>query len=321
VAPILDVTGIASHMNLRVSNQDTANPARGEGVREETQTALILRNHPDEQFAIPMQLIARLERIRSEKITQIGGQEVLQYRGGTLPLLRIENLVSARPVPPTATVSVVVFTVAKREVGLIVPYLVDIRPVSTHVDTRTLRQKGVIGSVIVQDITTRLLNLYELAEIAYPDWFFQAEAAAISSEHGPVRLLVVEDSAFFRTQLTSLLEATGYDVVGCEDGQEAWELLKRPGEHVDMVITDIEMPRMDGLDLSQHIRGDAALAHLPIIAVTSLGSDDDVRRGEECGIDAYHIKLEREALLNTIETHLKRRGISSSSPALAGSAF
>ena len=85
-----------------------------------------------------------------------------------------------------------------------------------------------------------------------------------------------------------------------------------------MVITDIEMPRMDGLGLAQHIRGDAALAHLPIIAVTSLGSDDDVRRGAESGIDAYHIKLEREELLNTIATHLQRRGTHHTSPALAG---
>jgi two-component system chemotaxis sensor kinase CheA len=88
-----------------------------------------------------------------------------------------------------------------------------------------------------------------------------------------------------------------------------------------MVITDIEMPRMDGLGLSQHIRGDATLAHLPIIAVTSLGSDDDVRRGEESGINAYHVKLEREELLNTIETLLKQRGLSSPSLALAGSAY
>ena len=69
--------------------------------------------------------------------------------------------------------------------------------------------------VIVQDTTTRLLNLYELAEIAYPDWFVHAEAPVDrSTEHGPARLLVVEDSAFFRTQLTGMLEGAGYEVVG-----------------------------------------------------------------------------------------------------------
>ncbi len=316
VAPILDVTGIATHMNLKMASDDNTQLKRNEGETEETQTALILRNHPDEQFGVPMQLVARLERIRSDSITLVGMQEVLQYRGGTLPLLRIENLITAQPAPPRPTVSVIVFTVAKREVGLVVPQLVDIRQVSTNVDTRTLKQRGILGSLIVQDTTTRLLNLYELAEIAFPDWFAQTEAVVVSQELGPARLLVVEDSAFFRTQLMGMLEAVGYSVAGAEDGLEAWEMLQHPAEHFDMVITDIEMPRMDGLALAQNIRSHAALSRLPIIAVTSLGSDEDIQRGEESGIDAYHIKLEREELMNTIATHLTRAGISSSSPSL-----
>ena len=321
VAPILDVTGIAKHMNLRVANQDGANLARGDASNEETQTALILRNHPDEQFAIPMQLIARLERIRSDKVAMVGGQEVLQYRGGTLPLLRIESLVTANPAPPTDNVSIVVFSVAKREVGLIVPQLVDIRQISTNVDTCTLRQRGIFGSVIVHEATTRLLNLYELAEMAHPDWFLNVEVPVVDSEGSQARILVVEDSAFFRSQLSSLLEGVGYAVVTASDGQEAWETLKRPEESFDMIVTDIEMPRMDGLQLAQQVRGDSSLAHLPIVAVTSLGSDDDVRRGAESGIDAYHIKLEREELLKTLAAQLQRAGTKHKSPALAGSSY
>ncbi len=317
VAPILDVTGIAIHMNLKSSGQETTSLSLKDGETEETQTALILRNHPDEQFGIPMQLVARLERIRSDKVALVGGQEILQYRGGSLPLLRIENLITAAPPPPTPVVSVVVFTVAKREVGLIVPHLVDIRQISVDVDTRTLRQRGVLGSLIVQDRTTRLLDLYGLAEAAFPDWFLQNETVAICPEHGPARLLVVEDSAFFRTQLIGMLEAAGYSAVGAEDGQVAWEMLQDPSERFDMVVTDIEMPRLDGLALAQNIRASAALAHLPIIAVTSLGSEDDIRRGADSGIDAYHIKLEREELMTTIAAHLARAGTTSSSPALA----
>ncbi|NLX55416.1 MAG: hybrid sensor histidine kinase/response regulator [Planctomycetaceae bacterium] len=316
VAPILDVTGIATHMNLKVTSEDNTHLKSNEGETEETQTALILRNHPDEQFGVPMQLIARLERIRSDSVTLVGMQEVLQYRGGTLPLLRIENLITAQPPPPRPTVSVIVFTVAKREIGLIVPQLVDIGQIPTNVDTRTLKQRGILGSLIVQDTTTRLLNLYELAELAFPDWFTQTDAVVVSQERGPARLLVVEDSAFFRNQLTDMLQEVGYSVTGTEDGVEAWELLQQPEEHFDMVITDIEMPRMDGLALAQNIRNHAALSRLPIIAVTSLGSDADIQRGEAAGIDAYHIKLEREELLNTIMTHLTRAGISSSSPSL-----
>ncbi len=306
VAPILDVTGIAKHMDLKMTNQDHAEVAHDDATSEEAQTTLILRNHPDEQFAIPMQLIARLERIKSSDIRHVGGQEVLQYRDGTLPLLRLENLISASPAPETETVSVVVFMVAKREVGLLIPQLVDIRPISTNVDVRTLRERGVLGSLIVYDMTTRLLNTYELAEIAHPEWFDEVEQPAITLGDSVPRLLVVEDSAFFRTQLIGLLEGAGYEVADAEDGVEAWELLKQPGQQFDLVITDIEMPRLDGLGLTENIRNDAALRQLPVIAVTSLSSDEDIRRGERVGIDAYRVKLEREELLETVAGYLAK---------------
>lgn len=330
VALILDVAGTASHSQLALPDTDNVNDATDIVVAagEEKQAMLLFTNHPDEQFGVPMELIARLERVRSDQVDSVGGQEVLQYRGVSLPLLNLENYIKAAPRPETNKIYVVVFNVLQREVGLIVPELIDIRDVSTNVDTLTLHEPGVIGSIVVDDKATRLMDLYELTQVAHPDWFDESQNVPVrgisgngdgkdgEGDHVP-SILVVEDSGFFRTQLSGFLEDAGYEVTGCEDGVDAWNTLNEPGHRFDLVVTDIEMPNMNGFELSQKIKEDPVLAHLPIIAVTSLASEEDMERGERSGIDDYQIKLDREQLMASVARHLQGAG-SPKEPALIG---
>jgi len=121
-ALILDPAGIAAFCKLRVP-QGEAHDAAGENAvaaKGDVQTLLLFRNDPAEQFAIPMHLVARLERIRTLQIDSVGGSKVLQYRGGSLPLLSLEDFISARPMPETTWLFVVVYTLGGREVGLLI---------------------------------------------------------------------------------------------------------------------------------------------------------------------------------------------------------
>ena len=93
-----------------------------------------------------------------------------------------------------------------------------------------------------------------------------------------------------------------------EDGLKAWDMLKKHPEEIDLVITDIEMPNMDGLELAEKIRSEDDLSTLPIIALTTLADDQDEAKGKIAGIDDYQIKLDRERLMNSIETLLQKRG-------------
>ena len=94
-------------------------------------------------------------------------------------------------------------------------------------------------------------------------------------------------------------------MIACEDGQAAWNALCEPGRHVDAVVTDLEMPNVDGFELTRKIKGHPALARLPVIAVTSLASDEDRDRGKKAGIDDYLIKLDRERLAATVRERLR----------------
>jgi two-component system, chemotaxis family, sensor kinase CheA len=104
--------------------------------------------------------------------------------------------------------------------------------------------------------------------------------------------------------LAGFLEAEQLEVVACADGQEAWESLCDKPDRFSLVVTDLEMPRLDGLELTRRIRADNSTAHLPVIALTSLASEDDMRRGKEAGVDEYLIKLDRDQLISAAARHL-----------------
>jgi len=202
-----------------------------------------------------------------------------------------------------------VFTALGREVGLVVPELIDIRELPTTIDTITLCEPGVIGSLVVDKKTTRLLDLFELTKLAHPDWFVQnkfnvADNAGGSSETIP-SILLAEDSTFFLKQVAGFLEDAGYKVVKCEDGAIAWNALHNPEVKIDLVVTDIEMPNMNGFELSRKIKDSPEYAHLPIIALTSLSSEKDMQQGMEAGIDDYQIKLDRERLMTSVAKYLR----------------
>jgi two-component system, chemotaxis family, sensor kinase CheA len=307
VALILDVTGIATHCELAMPEDDDSNEhdeARA-ASNDETQTSLLFTNHPSEQFGIPMESISRLERIRVDQIDSVGGKRILQYRGESLPLLCLEDIIQATPQESCDKVYVVVFSVLKREVGLIVPELIDIRQLPTDVDTVTFIEPGVVGSVEVNSQATRLLDVYEMTKQVHPDWFKEASVVKTDSQSQQPKILLAEDSAFFRRQVTGFLEEAGYDIVGCEDGLIAWNTLQERSDEFDIIVTDIEMPNMDGCQLARRIKENPSLAHFPIVALTSLSSEQDMQRGMEAGIDDYQVKLDRERLIASVARFLR----------------
>lgn len=143
-----------------------------------------------------------------------------------------------------------------------------------------------------------VLNLATLAEAAA-----QPGAAGVEVRAAPApgrRILLVEDSLATRVQLQRILEAAGYRVATAVDGQEGAERLER--EEFDAVLSDVEMPRLDGFGLAARIRGNPRWEGLPVVLLTSLATEEDQRRGLEVGADAYLTKqaFHHELLLTTL---------------------
>lgn len=300
VALILDVAGIAGHEQIPC-NEEVSQEQQGQvnDKEEDTQYMLLFSNHAEEHFAVAMDVVSRIERVHTNQIDSVGGQSLLQYRESTMSLLRLEDCITAKPADSNERIYIIVFEVSGKEVGLIVPQLEDIRGIVLNVDTTTFRERGVLGSMVLEEKTTRLVDLFELASIAHPEWHQEQDVSAKHDDHPPL-VLLAEDSTFFRKQVTSMVSEYGYRVIDCEDGQVAWDTLQSSEHDFDVVVTDIEMPNMDGFELSDRIKQSDNWKHIPIIALTSLAGSADIHRGIEVGIDDYQIKMDREKLLNSL---------------------
>lgn len=301
IALILDAAGIAAKRRLTsISDEDKAENGE-EGTllsqkREDVQSILLFKNDPSEQFAIPMSIISRIECVKKEEIDNVGGELLLRYRNGTISLLILSRLISCLPEPEFDTINVVVFQIQDFEVGLLAPQLCDIRDIDNQIETKAVEETGVMGTFVLDDHTTRYLNLYELAEQAHPRWF-EERRSETAFEPEQTKVLLVEDSTFFRRQLKNFVKSEGYNIIEAEDGVEGWKHLEKMGNQIDLVISDIEMPNMNGFELCSKIRGNDQTKNIPTIALTSLSDPADVKKGKSVGFDDYQVKMDKEKLI------------------------
>ena len=305
VALILDVVGISKAMNLSSVSDRVHGKGHEEAeqISQDAQTFLLVRNAPQEQLAIPLNLVSRIEKIRRDQVEFTGGRRNMQYRGSTLPLFAIDEAAAVAPLQEnTSHLYVVAFPFGEREVGIMVSEIIDIITVTVALDDTTHKQPGIMGSAIIMQQITMLVDLFVIVAKVMPDWVRHTKLGAVGS--GEARhILVVEDSPFFSRQVCGFVSDAGYKPFSAADGIEGLALLER--EKIDLILTDIEMPNMDGLEFTTRVRADARWSGLPIIAVTSLSGEAAEKRGFKAGVNEYMVKLDREKIINTVNRYLK----------------
>lgn len=313
VALILDVAGLGRLGDLSLTaSRERSNLVAKEAEVESNQDKLslfVFRNTPQEHCAVPLDLVARVELIDAKEIEEVGGRRVIKYRGGTLPVFSLDQATNVGLLELSGELIVIVFLMAGHEIGLLAKPPVDAIETRVALDGFTLKQPGISGSAVIGENTTLIVDIYELIQTVQPEWFAVRGSIEIADDAGEVgvpHLLLVEDSDFFRNQVKKFIEDDGYSVDVAEDGLVAWNMLDADPTRYDLVVTDIEMPNMDGFELSKRIRQDKRFSLVPIVALTSLAGDEDVARGKAVGIDDYQVKLDKERLLQSIYEWLKR---------------
>ena len=299
VALILDVAGLAEVGRL-APQSGRKETAVVEG-RSDSHQLLMFRNSPREACAVPLPAVARVFKLRPEEVENVGGRRSVQHRGRNLPLVMLADLASVDETPAGAGAIVVVLEAGGCEFGLLGTRPVDVIETSAEIDPYTLRQPGVAGSVILHGGTALVLEPAELAGAACP----QAKAERAAPD-GPA-VLVVDDSAFFREQVVRTVENAGWRTLAARDGQAAVEILEQDPAGIGLVITDVEMPRLDGIELTRKIRACARTAELPVIMLTSLAAEEDRRRGRTAGATEYCVKADCDQLLGMVREVLALR--------------
>ena len=247
----------------------------------------------DQTLAIPSADVVRLRTASAETLFSGVGTPMLRIAEEEVPVTSLAALLGMEaPVVPSAErgLSLVVVRAADRRLALAVDRFVATREtVVTAAEETGLDAGRYLGTVLMDDggpaLVLNIPGLMPLPGSTLPAPARPAEEVTPARAH----ILVVDDSITTRTLEKSILEAHGYRVTLCVDGREALERLSE-GMEVGLIISDVEMPRMDGFALLQAVKADKRLAEIPVILVTSRASDEDRERGLRLGADAYIVK-------------------------------
>lgn len=302
VAMILDVSGITSASNIGVDVESQAEPDTEETPESDIQRMVMLSLNDTDHFAISMDVVSRIERVPATQIETIGKHRMIKYRDSTLALVGVEEGVEVGTVEQPEYLYLIVFSVYGHEVGLIAPRIDDINQCDLSFSDANNDSAGVAAVVVVDGRMTRVLDIYGLTETARPEWFKKPATSSDGEdlEHKPRTILVCEDSKFFRNFLVTTLLEEGHVVDSFEDGELGWQHLSTCDRKYDMLLTDIEMPNLDGLGLTRRVRESENFADMPVIALTSLADKNSVGRGIDAGVTDYQVKMNKPDLLNAI---------------------
>ncbi len=301
VIMILDPNGIARATGITAGGETRREGApAAEPLRSGERTAMLLfRAGGPQPLAVPLGLVARLEEIPRERIEASAGAPVVQYRGRLMPLVALSQT------PDTAgqkqggpTQAVLVFADGEHSMGLMVDEIVDVVEDRLDIELSATRP-GLLGTAVIGGRATDVIDTAHWLAQADRAWFGAAGGGGMRGR----RILAVEDSDFFRRLLVPALGAAGYAVTAAAGAREAVRL-RDAGAAFDVVVSDIEMPGMDGLGLARTLRAGGLWSGLPLIALTGRASAEAETAARAAGFTDYVAKSDRQGLLDALERAL-----------------
>lgn len=257
----------------------------------------------EEKLSLTAAHVVQATKLEKSQVQELAGRPAVRVNDEVLPFASIASILGLAPERPAAegelvllvrgqgaTAAISVDRVLEERVQPILP-LKGVLARFQHLSGATSLADGRLAMVLSAShlvSSARGVAIYRITQTPRP------------AEERKRKILVVDDSSLTRELICSLLEAVGYQVLNAADGQEAYDRLGK--EAVDMVVTDLEMPRMDGLELTRRLKGHPTLRSLPVVIITTRGSDADRRRGMEAGADGYIAKgdLARQDLVDVV---------------------
>jgi two-component system chemotaxis sensor kinase CheA len=295
VIMILDVQGIATRTGVTEQSegrQGAAEHAAATEAGDDERISLVLFGAGTEApRAVPLALVSRLEKFPTASIEMADGRWLVQYRGALLPLVPASPAMDVREGTERP---VIVFTDGERSMGLAVTEISDIVEDRLRVEMGP-SAPGVLGTAVIAGRSTEVVDINHYLKAAVGDWF-----GVRGEDVARRRVLLVDDSPFFLGLVGPALRASGFDVATAHDGADALERLER-GERFDVIVSDIDMPRVDGFELSRRVTDNPAWSGMPILALTGRAASDRAA-ALEAGFREFLHKFDRDAVVQAVRS-------------------
>ncbi len=306
LALILDVVGLSQFVGISVEEVEKKYEVskKVKSFAEETYFILLF-DIGKERIALPIALISRLDKVKANEIQISGGKEVIIYKNEVVPIIRLDNYLPIEKIPPQDEYIVLFFTEREKTCGILCSQIVDTIETSLDVEEGIYNYPGILGHKIINNKTVLFIDIYKIIEMYDPEWFILKKKEKIKKK----KILLIEDSSFFRNMIRNYLELEGYEVETAENGKEALEKLTAT-RHFDLIITDTEMPEMDGFEFIKIIKSTPDYEKIPVIVISALAGEEIRKKILELGVNGYEVKLNRERLFAQIEKLEENDGVS-----------
>ena len=258
----------------------------------------------DITYAIPSNYIDEILKIPQTKIINVLGKKAVRLREEIIPVANLAKLLNLPNKGYKDELLIILINLGGEKLGFVVDSLLEeddivIKPLPSHMQNN----KWVSGVIIMGDnMLVNVLNVSTIRDAAKELKDVERFKKMAKPEKKDTNILVVDDSINTREIEKSILEAYGYKVNLASDGMDAFEKAK---EFIyDLIITDVEMPRMDGFSLTEKLRTHDVYKHTPVIILTSREKEEDKRRGIQVGANAYIVKgtFDQSNLLDTVQS-------------------
>ena len=336
VALTLDVMGISTSARLASEidstssiNLDGFSESRSRHQMDASEFLMIDVGAPG-SYVIPLTVVSRLEEFEPEDFELSGEQKVVRYRDSLLPIFSLPeflHLPFANTAEKREKTPVVVIRRGDNLFGIEVIQIQDVASLPSRIDQTVRDRPGILGTMVADENVLVVVDIFGMLDLIKTK--LAVDAGLVSSESETLigksrsdlrskrrkrRILVVEDSSFFRNYMKQILEEAGYQVEIACDGLEGWNTLESyDSNHFSMVLSDIEMPEMNGLELAKKISSDAQYTELYLVAITTRFSGSDLELGREAGFTRYLEKLNADTLIAEIDELLSSAGDKSQS--------
>jgi two-component system chemotaxis sensor kinase CheA len=300
VALILSGEGIARHSGVAYRTYPEMELLPN-AETSDAQALLLFRYGATELLATPLSAVRRVVMIARDRIQQLGDCEMVDVDGAAINVLRLDRFLGVSACPDGASLFLILPRNTAAPVGLLASEIVDTPTQSLNLDEQAYRADGVLGTAMIRGQIAMFLDIDRVVGM----WQLARESPrpALPGSSGK-RILLVEDTRFFRQLVASYLESDGYEVLTACNGSEGLALLATTA--IDLVVSDIEMPEMDGLSLARRLRQIPTFERLPLLALTSLGSEAARAASRAAGFDAHDVKLDRGRFLAAVRELLTR---------------
>jgi chemosensory pili system protein ChpA (sensor histidine kinase/response regulator) len=279
--------------------------------------ALLVKAH-NETFAVPLGVVTNILRLERDEIELVGREPVIRLEHRVYPLLRLGEVLDLKqPADETEhRLPVLILDVGTQQVALVVDQLIGGREIVIKTLGSHLRKvHGVAGATLMGDGSVVLiLNPSELVVDAPAEDVVQktSHPTALTSTHDALAVMIVDDSISVRRVVSNLIKGVGWVPITAKDGIEALEIIQRSTKMPDLMLVDIEMPRMDGYELMSTIKAQDAYQHIPLVVLTSRAGKKHRRKALETGASEYIVKPYQDDVLISVIRRLvseKRRAV------------